>query len=315
MSTFIEFEPINDSEKVSVYVRIDNDFAFTVVYREAGVLHTTYYNVQGIPDDYLYEPDPPDENLVQAQLVKDGAGESLIVKIKMFYNASDNTLEPHEIPRAWVYGEEINKDHYLPGTLVESISQSFPDVIWSRLTPSETEPVANSQAAVRFDRRYDRLGTLSERRTILKHRLRDIVFSNSMPMWMIGAFDINHQQSFGHWLEMMARTISIDGNFDSEAKFNLLYGDLHLDPYELASKMSNTGIIGSSGALNSNTRSAWTGYVRFGSVASGSPFTYTAPTGTTWTGSTSNVAGLTLTGVPSVISENNGRGWLEWLRE
>ena len=209
----------------------------------------------------------------------------------------------------------MDKDHYLPGELLESLSQTFPVVIWNRLTNTETAPVTNSQTATTFNRLYANLGTLADRRTILKDRLREIVFNNAMMMWMVGAGEAQHQLSFSHWLEMMARVISIDANFDSEAKFNLLYGDIHLDPYELAFKMSNAGITGTGGALESTTRSAWTGYIRFGTVASSAPFAYTAPTGASWTGSATGVAGLTLTGVPTVLSENNGRGWVEWLRE
>ena len=327
MSTFIEFEPTNDSEKVSVFVRIDNDFAFTVVYREAGVLHTTYYNVQGIPDDYLYEPSPPDTNLVQAQLVKDGAGESLNVKIKMFYNASDDTLEPHEIPRAWVYGQFIDKDHYEPGTLLDTISQTFPLVIWNRLTNTETAPVANSQTAVSFDRLYTRLGSLSERRLLLKNLVRGMIDNPNYLQWLAGGTlsgaddtDVNalllHLQGFqtlSYYPEMLARAISVDANLNSERKFNLLFGMASLDLGEvmassatrlLADYVSSTA---GNGATNTTDRDQWT-FMRIGQAAATSPFAY-ARSNYNMTAETGGSRLITMNGSSSI-----GTDWQAWLR-
>ena len=314
MGTYIEFEPTSHATKVTRLVRIDNDFRITLAVDDNGTLTEHFFNFQAIPDEYLFKPSPPDDNLMFAQLAKEGAAESLVVRIRMFFNAEDDTLEPYHIPRAWSYSSPIDKNNYLPtATLPETVNQVFPIVIWNTLKPSQTLPGANTAMAPTFDRLFTRLSTLTERRNHLKQPLLTKLFSRAMPFWMMGAGEAAHQQAFAHWIEMLVRALAIDANLATEARFNLLHGEIGLDFYEFAYKVSNAGITDTGGALASMTRTEWTGYVRFGAVASSTPYAYTPPSGNTWTGSTSNVAGLTLTGVPAALRDNNGRGWIDWI--
>lgn len=315
MASFIEFTPVAHATKVTRLVRIDNDFKVTVSVDDDGTLSHHYFNFTGIPDEFTYRPDPPDANLLEARLAKDGTDEDLVTRINMFYNATDNALEAWQIPQPWIYGEPITKDAYLPGKLPELVSQSFPLVIWNTLKDTQTAPGANTASALTFERRYTQLATVAERRAYLKSALHTKIFHPAMPLWLMGAGEVAHQQAFSHWLEMLVRAIALDANLQTEARFNLLDGDIGLDCYELAYKINNTGITSTGAPLESTTRSNWTQYVRLGSVATRSPYAYTPPSGASWTGSSTGVAGLTLSGLPSRLTENNGRGWIDWLQE
>ena len=330
MSTFIEISPESSTNKITQYVRIDNDFQLTLGVNTAGTLAYHYFNFQGIPDDYTYRPDPADESLEFAQLVKDGDAESLTIRIKMFYNASDDTLEPHEIPRAWTYGRPIDKDHYQPGELLDSLSQDFPVIIWNTLADGATQPVAhtaNPATAPTFERQYARLGTVAERRNYLKRELRRVVEDPMLPFIMAGssvgaireksmagggtAIDDREQarrrQGFAFRLEMLTRAVSVNSNLGTEAKFNLLDGEIGLDSGNVFGRMALT-LNNDIGAQTQ--RSNWS-FRRFGSVAASSPFAYTAPTHPTAWPSTADTTIDIGSNVPSEVTEN----WIQWLRE
>lgn len=331
MSTFIEISPESSTTKITQYIRIDNDFSITIGVNTSGTLAYHYFKFTGIPDDYTYRPDPADDNLEYAQIVKDGADESLTIRIKVFYNAADDTLEPHEIPRAWTYGRPIDKDHYLPGELLETLNQTFPVIIWNTLADGATQPVAhtaNPATALTFDRRYARLGTVAERRVYLKRGLRGIIEDPMLPFIMAGTSanpivakstqttvreiidDREHarrQQGFTFRLEMLVRAISVDANLNTEAKFNLLNGEIELDSRNVFMRQATTL---NADIANQMPRSGWR-FRPFGSVASSSPFAYTAPTHPTAWPTTHETSIDVGSAVPSVVTDN----WLTWLLE
>lgn len=321
MSTFIEVRPEVSADTQTTIVRIDDDLKISVRQVKSGTPTDIHLDFSGmdVGDELLTYPEPVE----YVRVTKLGADNRATIAVKCYHLAG----QANTVPAAGVYWFDPSKSYNpegadpgdgrtaAPNPTFSGTTQAFPVLIFA---PDPISPAlgANTATAQVVPSRYTQLGTLARRREIVKNRLRNIVFNNSMMMWMVGAGEARHQEAFSHWLEHLVRAASIDANFDTEAKFNLLEGDSWLDPYELAYRIENDGITtGTAPPLSGVTRSAWTQYVRLGAVASSSPFAYTAPTTATWTGSTTDVAGLTLSGVPTRLSENNGRGWLEWLRE
>ena len=340
MSTFIEISPESSTNKITEYIRIDNDFQLTLGVSVDGTLAYHYFNFTGIPDDFTYRPDPADDNLEFAQLVKDGDAESLTIRIKVFYNAADDTLEQHQIPRAWTYGRPIDKDHYLPGELLDTLSQDFPVIIWNTLEDGATQPVAhtaNPATTLTFGRQFARLGTVAERRTYLKRKLLARVEDPMLPFIMAGTstnpivqstttltrgesssapinFSVvdmkehaRRQQGFAYRLEMLARAVSIDSNLEDEAKFNLLDGEVSLENSDVFMRLqpSLNGDI-----ANQAPRTGWR-FRRFGSVAASAPFAYTAPTDPTMWATTHD----TSIDIGSGAAQGVATNWILWIRE
>ena len=332
MSSYIEMEPVASATKLTPYVRIDNDFGITVVINENGTLTTHYYNLQGIPDEFNYKPNPPDDVLVEARIAKEGADESIVFRVNMFFDDNDDSLEDWQVPHAWIYSEPIDKDNYLPGELPETVSQSFPVVIWNQLTPQQTAPGANTASATVFERTYANLETLDRRRDYLKEKLRIHVESPMLRFVMAGSTlnpivhttteivqpgtsNVNitvvkelarRQQGFSFWLETLARAISVDSNLQTEQKFNLLNGELGLS---IGNVFKNMPLSLNGDIADQHPRSGWD-FRRFGSVASSTPWAYTAPTGqTSW--STTHESTIDIgSSVPDAVTDD----WVLWLR-
>ena len=335
MSSYIEMEPVAHATKTTPYVRIDNDFGITVVINDNGTLTTHYYNLQGIPDEFNYRPNPPDDVLVEARIAKEGTEESIVFRVNMFFNDNDDTLEDWEIPHAWIYNSAVDKDNYLPAELPATVDQVFPIVIWNQLTSQQTAPAANTVSATTFDSTYTNLGNVTERRKYLKDKLRGKTDDPMLPFLAMGSSlnpivqktttirldsspagdsfsvieDKEHarrQQGFTYRLEMLARAISINSNLETESKFNLLQGEIELNSGHVIGRMpaSLAGDI-----ANQHPRSGWT-FHRLGSVASLSPWKYTAPTSQTSWPSTADTTIDIGSGAPSQVTED----WLAWVR-
>ena len=205
MATFVEFNPQsgtdNPSNLVTRLVRLDNDFKLTLGIDTAGTMAYHYFSFSGIPDEYNYVPSQAEitansalSNIDFVQLVKDGTDESLTIRVKMFYNASDNTLEDHEIPQPWTYGQLINKDNYKPGTLLDTLTQDFSGnktvTIWNTLAQGVTPPTNPDTATaptVFSNRLFARLGDVDTRREYLKSKIQGIIEDPMLPFIMSGA--------------------------------------------------------------------------------------------------------------------------------
>ena len=312
MANFIEFQPERSTTKTTKFVRIDGDFKFTLVIDDNGTLTTVYKNYSGLADEQVYTP-PSDDNVVQVRLAKDGSEEAFTARIRMFY---PETATEDAVPQAFIYGAPITKDTYKPTlTLPASSVQSFPIEIWNRLAQGEAKPGANTSAVIANlgERLYAQLGTLAERRSHLKLELQTDVYSREMPIWLIEN-SAEEQSAFVRRLEMLTRALSSDANLNTEAKFNLLAGEIGLDAYTVATHISS-GIVsgGGVGQLHSDNRDNWQ-FFRLGAIGTGPAFPYSPPSTTNYIAYTSDVAGITLSGVSAAVSANDGRGWLDWLR-
>ena len=205
MATFVEFNPQsgtdNPSNLVTRLVRLDNDFKLTLGIDTAGTMAYHYFSFSGIPDEYNYVPSQAEitanaalSNIDFVQLVKDGTDESVTIRVKMFWNASDQTLEAHEKPQAWTYGQLINKDNYQPGTLLDTLTQDFSGnktvTIWNTLAQGVTPPTNPDTATaptVFSNRLFTRLGDVNTRRDHLKNKIQGIIEDPMLPFIMSGS--------------------------------------------------------------------------------------------------------------------------------
>lgn len=324
MSSFIEFQPEISTTKVTRYVRIDNDFQLTVGVDTSGTVAYSYYNLTGIPDEFTYEPSPPDDNLVFSRLSKEGANESLVNRIKMFYNATDDSLEDYQIPQSWIYNATINKDNYLPSELPSSVSQTFPVIIWNTLEDGAAQPSTNSASVLTFGSLYTRLGTVAERRSRLKLLILEMINHPNYLQWLAGGTvstrndedatelleEIQRLQTLSYFPEMLARAVSIDSNLNTQAKFNLLLGMSQLNLGQVmarAPRLLSVSLSTQSGQSNpTDNRNNWS-FQRIGDVAGSSPFAYTAPSGNTWSAAAEST--ITMSGSSAI-----GDDWQAWLR-
>ena len=176
-------------------------------------------------------------------------------------------------------------------------------------------------------RLYGQLATTEARREFLKAKLlahidnRDLLFyfaGTSMPVITQTSIDrftgaiVSAEAEFGrrnqslvYWLEMLTRAVANDDNLNSEAKFNLLNGEISLALGDVVARVDKAlaGTI-----AGSRPRSNWN-YLRLGSVANASPWAYTAPTDPTTWNTTSDTSISVGAGVPA-----DALNWLSWLR-
>ena len=338
MSTFVEFSPETSSNKITRFVRLDNDFKLTVGVDTSGTVSYSYFNLTNIPSEHNHIPSPPDDILEFAQLVKDGTDESLTIRIKMFYNGSDDTLEPYQIPRAWTYGNPITATNYEPGVLLDNLTQNFSGgngiVIWNTLGKDVTPPTvaSNTATAPSFLRKYAYLGSLAERRDYLKGLILQQIEHPNMNQWLaeglFGALDSGtseldnrrHIQTLSYYPEMLTRAISIDSNLDNEQKFNLLEGMAKLSlgdiisqnnttnnaTIDLVKKISSSNGSGQTAAITTD-RDSWT-FIFIGDVHASSPHEYMR---SSWDlSTTSSVVTITMVGSTTTITTT----WQDWLR-
>ena len=118
------------------------------------------------------------------------------------------------------------------------------------------------------------------------------------------------QQSFIFRLEMLTRAISADVNLSTEAKFNLLDGEISLDNWAVFLKVDRSlnGLINSTG-----NRTSWN-FFRLGSVANVTPYTYTPPSINTGSWTATNDTSIDVASAPPRVLNTNNIHWLTWLR-
>ena len=119
---------------------------------------------------------------------------------------------------------------------------------------------------------------------------------------------MRRQEGLALWFEMLTQAVSIDINLNTEQKFNLLNGEIGLDPAYIVDHGHQdfaTDVLRG----DRITRVSWR-YRRYGRVGASSPWTYTAPrigAGTDqWPISADTL--ITLNTTTSI-----GANWIEWL--
>ena len=321
MSTIIKVIPVPHATQVTTGIAIEND----------GVLRTRVENPVGTAIDKRFnfatetatstayrEGMTAAINNAPVVLVaaeKIGTDARFIIEVTEFYSAALLGDDAPQERYLW-YDYKTKADDAPDSTATQTASPSSPLwVLWSSggtpAAPTVAFNITDQNTKLASD--YTRLATTAARRETLKLALQADVFSPEMSIWLVGNTEAE-QSAFVRRFEMLARAISIDANFDTQAKFNLLAGEIGLDAYTVATHLSDQVIAGGGvGPLHSETRTDWQ-FFRLGSLGTGPAFSYSPPSTLTYTAYTSSVAGITLTGVPAAVSANDGRGWLDWLR-
>ena len=122
---------------------------------------------------------------------------------------------------------------------------------------------------------YATLGSLEARRNHIKNNLNAILNNGEWNLILAGAYSYAatsnpfsmdlplRLQSFVFWLEMMTMAVSVDSNFDTERKFNLLNGDSSLSARDVARKAHH--VLRGNDPVLGDDRSTWT-FRRLGSL-------------------------------------------------
>ena len=269
---------------------------------------TTAYS-EGMTGEVNNEP------VVLVAAEKIGTDARFIIEVTEFYSSALLGDDAPQERYLW-YDYKTKADDAPDSTATQTASPASPlFVLWtSGGTPTAPTVAFNiTDANTKLASDYTRLATLAARRETLKIALQADVFSPEMAIWLVENTEAE-QSAFVRRLEMLARALSIDANLNTQAKFNLLAGEIGLDAYTVATHLSDT-IIGGGGVgpLHSDDRGNWR-FFRLGSLGTGPAYPYSPPATTNYIAYTSDVASITLSGVPAAVSANDGRGWLDWLR-
>ena len=340
MATFVEIRPVEHDDKKTTFVRIDDDLRVTTRIEEVGKSDDdSFWNFTGVTEgDYLTGAEAGGDPIAYVNVTKLGTDARAVISVNAYYAANEATT----VPNAGIYwypwktqvdrepflrvakGEEEPKEGVPPlaPDISEGQVQTFPVTIFN--ISDNAVPGANT-AAVSFTQPslYTRLGSLENRRNHLKALLRNLLDHPDQNIWLAGVVQDYAHVDFRNpintytnriftqqmrWvdriilLQMWANVISINDNLNTEQKFNLINGNLSLDPYDMyfePSPSANTGVSISS--TNANV-SNWT-FKCFGTVGSSSPWTYTR---TNWNLNTNSI--ITMTGAAL------GNTWPNWVR-
>ena len=338
MSTFIEVRPEASPNTRTTAIRIDDDLKVTIR-TESGASHTDHqFNYTGADVDVDVTTVDPIEYV---RVTKIGTDVRATIAVKCYYldyqSGAVNT-----VPAAGIYwyNPETHYNPELPAEMgktaapnptFEGTTQAFPVTIFAPDPITPALPVGNSVAAPTIPRLYARLGSLEARRAYLKRKLLATFESNDffLMAWdddndldeanfnnrMRDAMElIRTSQAYMFRVKMLALALSIDANFDTEQKFNLLNGEIGYDPQILGRHLS-TYLL--STTFPSSLISGWQ-FGRLGRIGNAEPWTWLSavhPMAITFR--TNNVAGVNITNanLPARLTANNGSDWLEWLRE
>ena len=336
MSTFVDLRAIPHATKRTTILRIDGDFMISVL-ENARNLH---YNFTGLDVDNGQQLDGANvtDPIVYVRGIKEGTDSRLIIGVNCYYE-EDN----QNIPNSGLYyystkdhfdfeeilqiqkGESTDGKTKAPDPMFTNPVQQFPTQIYN-VAPQGTTLSANTATPLAIitaasQRLYGRLGNLTDRRNYLKTLLRNffdypthlLQFDPLYGLGVRGDSDslnnirdyFDKQRCYNLWLRMWANVISIDANFDTEQKFNLMNGELNLTPFNIISH-AMTGTARTRIFNNSGNPASWS-FIRFGSVASSQPWAYTPATINT--GFTARLEPLiTLTG--AALGDN----WIDYVR-
>ena len=297
MSTFVEIRPIESPDTETTWIRLDGDFKLTVRTEKGGSHTDRQYNFSGLLEgQHVAETN----DVASVRISKSGTDERAIVSVSTYHAAGDEG----SIPPAGMYWYNWQttdlKD--APDPAFQQETQVFTTIF--NISTAGALPVGNSVASTVPARLYGQLGTTAARREYLKAKLLATIDSRDVAFWLAGN-SAERSSAFARYLEMLARGISVDGNYDTELKFNLLDGEVGLNG-ELIARRIAPAVVQSGGALASTVRSNWQ-FARLGNVGANTPWTYSPPTGASWTASTD--ARITMSGVSGNLTD-----WRTWLR-
>ena len=334
MSTFIEVRPEENADTKTTYARIDDDLKITTR-TEKGATHTDYqFNYTGVDVGIDITTSEPVEYV---RVTKIGDDVRATIGLKCYYLPGEASTVP--AAGTYWYNPSTHYNPELPAEMgktaaanptFEGTTQTFPTIIFNTATDDSTIATTNTATAPTIPRLYARLGSLEARRAYLKRKLLAIVDSQEFLFTLWGrdkglttstgtadrAIDvINYMrtiQVFVRWYKLLALTLSIDVCLNTERKFNLINGQLDLNPEDIKVGLEETFIHVP--PINLAVITGWR-FEGFGTVAATEPWAF-SHTGNTYTFlNHQGVIGFNAASLSSRLRANNGAEWLNWLRE
>ena len=337
MATIIKLIPTPHAVKETTAVGIEDDGIVRIRVEENNANVDRRFNFSSYPEETSVSI--TQDEIRDVDVLKLGTDARFIIEVKEYY---DQNLKPEEAPqeRSLWYAYDTAADRIPLDTADQGASPSTPVyVLWKTdgtpASPTIPWPSPFNDESTPLSSEYTRLGSASARRDYLKGLLLSqytdpdllAIFMGTSLVTIVPQVDTfvdpatstnNHvitqnkdqprgMQSFIFRQEMLARAISADINLNSEAKFNLLEGEINLSNNDVFVKLNKAtnGLIAQSG-----NRNAWN-FIRLGSVAAASPYKYTPPIANTaiWNGTAD-----TSINVSSAPSTEVTADWIGWLR-
>ena len=278
------------------------------------------------------------EPVISVGSEKIGTNARFIITVNEFY---DPTLVGENAPQErFLWYDYKTKADEAPSS---TAAQTFPiNAFWtsggSPAVPTIAFPGSYTDETIAPLNLYTSLANVDNRRNYLKQKLRAIIESSEFHVVLAGnTFNpITHQtititfanlpsdgtepavvrnvtyemtrrkQNLTFWLEMLTRAISADVNLNTEAKFNLLNGEISLP---IGDVIRNTNLSLGPTITGSDARNNWS-YLRLGTIA-GNVYTPPQTNNPIWahTADTSiNIAGAPPTELNTLLY------WMTWLR-
>lgn len=336
MSTVIKLVPKLSPDKTLIGVGIENDGIIRTRVQAGQTNTDKRFNFSSYPEGTYEE--------IKNDPVFSVSSEKINTVARYIITVDDLYLSTAtEIPQerfVW-YPWNADEKNYEDSTAVQTFSPSAPlYVLWrGDQARGPTNPVNAwnpTTESTTLDSLYTKLATTAERRQYLKDKLLakyqdpDLlaiamgsslltITTNSVSYTSPAAAVPNDHrftnskmharanQSMIFRMEMLTRAISADVNLNTEAKFNLLDGEISLDNWAVFLKVDRSlnGLINPTG-----NRNGWL-FQRLGSM-SGS--TYTAPSINTGSWTATQDTSINIHSAPPASINNNDLAWLTWLR-
>ena len=318
MSTVIKMIPKEHATKRTTAVIITNDGIIrTRVEDPVGTATDKQFNFSSYAEGTFREIN--NEPVVSVSSEKIGTNSRFIITVNEFY---DPTLVGENAPQErFLWYDYKTKANEAPSS---TAAQTFPiNTFWtsggSPAVPTIAFPGSYTDETIAPLNLYTSLANVDNRRNYLKGRILRNINHPTLPMWIAGGgisakddtdvsellVHVQRLQAIPYWLEMLTGAISVDANLATEQKFNLLEGESGLSVLEVLQKTGTTFAHNIDGSGNRDTFT----FRSLGSVASSSPWKYTAPSGGTW-------ADRDASSTISMSGSQAGAGidWVSWLR-
>ena len=334
MSTIIEMVPTPHATARTVMVGLEDDgIIITRVEDPVGTAVDKRFNGSSLGEGQVWVPTTDADPVIEFQSEKIGADARFVIRVKQYYDQT--AVEPNIPEQRFLWYAYNDTPPYPDSTTPQTATPDTPLYIhWSgNGTPENPTPPYPKQqnppkerTSINVSRLYGLLGTTSARREYLKAKLLAKADDPNLPHIMAGNTSANivdspanndlarAQQTVSFRLEMLTKAISADINLDTEAKFNLLNGEIDIKTSDVFSKIDRDA--GTAINLNGD-RTTWS-FVRLGSVSDDQtdpPYQYTAPLSNlaTWTATADTTINVS-TSVATNLNQGN-LYWLTWLRQ
>ena len=321
MSTFVEIIPTQHATIQVTGIRIDEDFHVTVRTETGGVATDNRFNFTGLLEGQAFDGTSP---IGQVRASKIGTQARVVIQVYAYY-APD---KEDSVPVSGLYWYNTKNQYRFGGPFevgkteaadpAFNTPQSLPVTIFNQSSLAAWSSGNSANTSVPSSL-YGQLGNLTARRNYLKGRILRNINHPTLPMWIAGGgisakddtdvsellVHVQRLQAIPYWLEMLTGAISVDANLATEQKFNLLEGEAGLSVLEVLQKTGTTFAHNIDGSGNRDTFT----FRSLGSVASSSPWKYTAPSGGTWADSDASST-ISMSGSQA----GAGIDWVSWLR-